>query len=183
MDSWLVYSTKHIFLLLGGPFIQENCCFLPKHRTTIATLGTSGYTSHRCASQASQLGSINVFLPLVIYIAKPGTIKLSPQGEGIQVSSKSIPLTPMSKAHVVFSNRSLSSTSGRQPRAIAVVYIVWGVLFGESFRVLRSTAHIRFFIHGTGGVCQSMVLGGNIITPSAPAPCLSSSHHYNVPTL
>lgn len=47
-----------------------------------------------------------------------------------QIGSSWIPLSPVSKyvgAYIVQSNRDLPSTSGKQPRAIAITYTVWGV--------------------------------------------------------
>ena len=36
-------------------------------------------------------------------------------------------LTPVSEVQNIFSKRGLPSSSGRQPRATAIAYIVWGV--------------------------------------------------------
>lgn len=45
---------------------------------------------------------------------------------------------PVSKVHDVFKNKDLPSTPGRQPRAIALVYHVWGICW------------IRILMYGVG---------------------------------
>ena len=70
----------------------------------------------------AHMGRIIVFFPLLeACIASSGTMKASLQKESFQLISS---LNP-SNVHCVFSNRDLPSTSVRQPRAIAMAYIVW----------------------------------------------------------
>ena len=89
-----------------------------------------------CGSYASQQGrTIDYFSPLAVGIALSGTMKASSQEGDVHVRSNSDPLHPVSEVNV-FSNSSLPSTSGRQPRAIAIAYIVWGVPNQQPKRVV-----------------------------------------------
>lgn len=65
-----------------------------------------------------------LFPSLAACIAPSDVMKVSPQGGGFLVRSRLIPLSPVSKVHVVLSNRELPSISGRQLRATAIAHIV-----------------------------------------------------------
>lgn len=70
-------------------------------------------------------------------VASAGTMKASLQGEGFQVICSSLdPLGPVPNVHSVFSNRSLCSTSGGQPRATEIAYhgleVSWKTLTNNS---------------------------------------------------
>lgn len=62
-----------------------------------------------------------------------GTMKASPQGAGFQVRSSHVYVP---RVHGVFSNRDLSSTSERLPRAISiacnVLEVFWTILANNS---------------------------------------------------
>lgn len=73
------------------------------------------------------MGSIvGCFLPLLACIAPSGSMNSSSLGKGFGVRFSSGPLSPGSEMHCVFSNGDLASSSGRQPRARAIAFIMGG---------------------------------------------------------
>lgn len=68
-----------------------------------------------------------------------GTLKARPQEGGFKVRSSSGPLGPLSGMHGVFSNRDRASISGRQPRAVEIVFI-----FSESLGTLTNNSKAGF---------------------------------------
>ena len=68
----------------------------------------------------------------------------------------------MSKIGGIFSNRDSPSTSGKQPRAMAVASIVWGRLLDSPDQQVE-----RFLMTDKGiFVSQIMAVVGNNVTPS-----------------
>lgn len=63
------------------------------------------------------------FLHLSVCRAPSGTMKASLQRQDFQVRSSSTLTNPMCEVHVIFCNRNLPSTSGRQARATAMACI------------------------------------------------------------
>lgn len=55
------------------------------------------------------------------------TIRASPQGGAFLVTSKSIPLSPVSEMCDIFSNKFVPSSSGKQHRAMAIASKVFGL--------------------------------------------------------
>ena len=86
-------------------------------------------------SQALQLDRAVGCVPLLEVSTAPcGIVKASPQGGGIQVSSSSKAIYPVSEVHSVFSNKNLTSISEQevQPRttliACKVLRVSWTTL-------------------------------------------------------
>lgn len=66
------------------------------------------------------------FCPLAV-CTESLMLRAGSQGGGVQVSSISSPPSHESEVCDLFSHRDLPSCSERQPRAVAIVHIVWGV--------------------------------------------------------
>lgn len=81
------------------------------------------------------------FAPLGSCIAPSDGIRASPQEE----ASRYIPTSPVSEVCDVFSNWDLPSSSERQPRKIAVVYIIMGVSWNPMTNNLKGNIPCLFF--------------------------------------
>lgn len=85
------------------------------------------------------------FPPLEAGTTISHTLKASPEGGGFNVRSSSGALGLVSKAHGVFSNRDLLSTSEKQPRAIAIAYTFYMALESSDQQLRRV-----FLVFGSG---------------------------------
>lgn len=96
---------------------------------TSVSLGSVCRAQTHCGLEESQLGrTISCFLPWEDLIAPFNVMRARPKGGGLQVRSSMALHGPVSEGHGVFSSRHLDLTLGRQPRAAASLYCLWGSL-------------------------------------------------------
>lgn len=91
-----------------------------------------------CDLQTLQFNrSSDCFSPLATCEASSGTMRKSPQKGGFFVSSSSIPRSLVSYVYGVFDKMVLPLNSGREPKAIAMTYIVLGHLLDFHYQQLE----------------------------------------------
>lgn len=84
---------------------------------------------HCCDSQSLQLGAIiNCFSPLGVHTATSHPVRATPQRGDFQTSFSLILPSPVSKFCGVFGNKVSPSCFWRQPKAVAIAYLVWASL-------------------------------------------------------
>jgi hypothetical protein len=86
------------------------------------------------------------------------TMKARPQEGGFQVRFIENLQSSLSKVHIVFSHRDISSTSGRQSMTIVSAYIVWEITW---ITLANNSNEVFLWLHWD--CCLSMTLVGNIV--------------------
>lgn len=96
--------------------------------------------------------TVDDFSPLVAYTAPSGNMRASESGGGFLVSVNLMSSFPVTSAHGIFNNRVSPSSPGGQPRAIAIVCIVWR---GSTAHVHGEPSHTHAYFHVVSLACAS----------------------------